>query len=65
MTQVRPDIVKRLATMEILLAPAPESVKVILENYPGESESHARSRAGHERSTPVMVVRVVDARKGA
>jgi hypothetical protein len=65
MSLVRPDIVKRLASLEIQYAPTPISVPVFPEAYPGETEKHARIRHGYAPDRQIMLWRVVDARKRA
>ncbi|HVV96494.1 MAG TPA: hypothetical protein VHC92_05095 [Rhodanobacteraceae bacterium] len=65
MSQIRPDIIKRLAAVEIQHAPAPAAVPLVLGSHAGETEGQARQRLGYSAETRIIFCHVVDARKKA
>lgn len=61
MPLVRNDIVRRLESAETKFGPLPQPVRIIFEEYEGQTDDELRIKHGWPPETPLIVVRVVDA----
>lgn len=63
MTLVRNDILRRLESAETSHGATPEPVRVVFKEFEGQTDDELRVKNGWPPETPLLIFRVVDARK--